>query len=271
MTIYHSSDALNKAFSMFFISSLLDFLEIEYETVEAYPTEIIEDNERRFMDYAVVIDNSYIINLEFHEGDLDEEELNRFMKYKGDTRLKSKLPVYTYIICTGNPDNSVKEYVLNKKFEYAPKIIFLSTYDADEKIAILKEKIKNKKYINKREKAFLVYIPFMRSKLSKFELVKTTCNLTMQLNMIPNNEWNRLRHCQYFLIDIFIDKSKRKELQEIIKMTGSYSSRCIENIQNEGKIEVIKNLAGEMTVKKIAQVTELDEEYVAQIIEENGF
>ena len=54
-------------------------------------------------------------------------------------------------------------------------------------------------------------------------------------------------------------------------MTGSYSSRCIEHIQNEGKIDVIKNLAGEMTVKKIAQVTELDEEYVAQIIEENGF
>ena len=58
-------------------------------------------------------------------------------------------------------------------------------------------------------------------------------------------------------------------------MSGSYTSQCIENIQNEGKlngkIEVIKNLAGEMTIKKIAQVTELDEEYVAQIIEENGF
>lgn len=58
-------------------------------------------------------------------------------------------------------------------------------------------------------------------------------------------------------------------------MGNSYASQCIENIQNEGKlngkIEVIKNLAGEMTIKKIAQVTELDEDYVAQIIEENGF
>ena len=68
MTIYHSSDALNKAFAMFFISALLDFLGIEYGSIEAYPTEIIKDNERRFMDYAVMIDGSYIINLEFHEG-----------------------------------------------------------------------------------------------------------------------------------------------------------------------------------------------------------
>lgn len=44
MSIYHSSDALNKAFAMYFISALLDFLGITYETIEAYPTEIIEDN-----------------------------------------------------------------------------------------------------------------------------------------------------------------------------------------------------------------------------------
>ena len=62
-------------------------------------------------------------------------------------------------------------------------------------------------------------------------------------------------------------------------MTGSYTSQCIENIRNEGRIEcklegkvdVIKNLAGEMTVKKIAQIVELDEEDVARIIEENNF
>ena len=58
-------------------------------------------------------------------------------------------------------------------------------------------------------------------------------------------------------------------------MNGSYARQCIENIQNEGvikgKIDVIKNLAGEMTVKKIAEVTELDEKQVQQIIDENGF
>ena len=66
-------------------------------------------------------------------------------------------------------------------------------------------------------------------------------------------------------------------------MTCSYTSQCIENIRNEGRIEgklegrlegkvdVIKNLAGEMTVKKIAQIVELDEEDVARIIEENNF
>ena len=143
MTIYHSSDALNKAFAMFFISALLDFLGIEYESIEAYPTEIIKDNERRFMDYAVIIDDSYIINLEFHDGNLSEDELNRFMKYKGDTRLKSKMYVYTYIICTGNPNKSTKEYILNNKFEYAPEIIFLSLENADEKIELIREKIKS--------------------------------------------------------------------------------------------------------------------------------
>lgn len=271
MSIYHSSDALNKAFAMYFIGALLDFLEIDYQRVEAYPTEIIKDNQRRFMDYAVIIDKSYIINLEFHEGDLGEEELNRFMKYKGDTRLKSQMPVYTYIICTGSPKKSVKEYIINEKFEYCPRIVFLSLDSADEKIKVLKEKIKNDKKLTKREKAFLVYIPFMESNLTKYELVKTTSTLTMQLNTVSQKEKNKLRHCQYFLIDIFVDKTKKRELQEIIKMNGSYASQCIENIQMEGKIDVIKNLAGEMTVKKIAQVTELDEKLVQQIIDENGF
>lgn len=54
-------------------------------------------------------------------------------------------------------------------------------------------------------------------------------------------------------------------------MNGSYASQCIENIRIEAKIDVIKNLAGEMTVKKIAQVTELDEDLVQEIIDENGF
>lgn len=223
------------------------------------------------MDYAVIVDGLYIINLEFHEGNLTEDELNRFLKYKGDTRLKSGMYVYTFILCTGNPDKSVKEYILNEKLEYAPKIIFLSLDNADEKIELIKEKIKNKEELSRYEKAFLVYIPFMGSRYTKYELVKTTCELTMQLNTISEKERNKLRHCQYFLIDIFVDKDKKQKLGEIIKMTGSYTSQCIENIQNEGKIEVIKNLAGEMTIRKIAQVTELDEDYVAQIIEENGF
>lgn len=275
MSIYHASDALNKAFAMFFISALLDFLGIEYGSIEVYPTEIIKDNERRFMDYAVIIDASYVINLEFHDGNLGEDELNRFLKYKGDTRLKSKMYVYTYIICTGNPNKSVKEYILNNKLEYAPEIVFLSLENADEKIELIREKIKNKEKLTKREKAFLVYIPFMSSSFAKEELVRNTCLLTMQLNTITEKERNRLRRCQYLLIDIFVDDDNKNEFREIIKMTGSYTSQCIENIKNEGriegKLEVIKNLASEMTVKKIAQIVELDEEDVAKIIEENDF
>ena len=60
-------------------------------------------------------------------------------------------------------------------------------------------------------------------------------------------------------------------MQKIIKTNASYASQYIENIRLEGIIDVIKNLAGEMTVKKIAEVTELDEKQICQIIKENAF
>ena len=104
--------------------------------------------------------------------------------------LDSKKLVYQCILCSADPILSKKYLPINENEKLEFDIVFTREDDADEKIKILEEIINNNKKLTSTdiEIIYLTVALFMKSKLSKSELLLKIAELTNHVEGLSSEE-----------------------------------------------------------------------------------
>ena len=187
----HLEDRSFKRLTDAFPVPMLKYLNVRHDMTKPYKTTLeITNNNKQFLDYALEISENKVIDLEFHSTVLTLDHLGRYGTYKIYLRLDSKKLVYQCILCTADPILSKKYLPINENEKLEFDIVFTREDDADEKIKILEEIINNNKKLTSTdiEIIYLTVALFMKSKLSKSELLLKIAELTNHVEGLSSEE-----------------------------------------------------------------------------------
>lgn len=170
---------------------MLKYLHVNHDRIKPYKTTLeISKNNKQFLDYVLEISENKLIDLEFHSTVLTLDHLGRYGTYKIYLRIDSKKLVYQCILCTADPISSKRQLNINENEKLEFYIVFTQEDDADEKIKILEDIINNNKKLTNTdiEIIYLTVALFMKSELSKSELLLKISELTNQIQGLSNEE-----------------------------------------------------------------------------------
>ncbi|WP_407381392.1 hypothetical protein [Methanobrevibacter sp.] len=184
-----------------------------------YKTTIeIDDDNKQFLDYVLQISEDILVDIEFHSTVLTLNHLGRYGTYKIYLRIDSKKLVYQCILCTGDPKSSKRHFCFNDEEEMNLHIVFTQEDDADEKIKILEDAISNNRRLTNTdiEIIYLTVALFMKSELTKSELILKIAELTNQVQGLTNEELYEIKSFQKVFMKKFIaeDDKLKKEIEK---------------------------------------------------------
>ncbi len=203
---------------------MLKYLHINHDRTKPYKTTLeISENCKQFLDYVLEISQNKLFDLEFHSTVLTVGHLGRYGTYKIYLRINSKKLVYQCILCTSDPNLSKKHLCINEKEKLNFDIVFTQEDDADEKIKILEDIINNNKKLTNTdiEIIYLTVALFMKSKLSKSQLLLKISELTNQVQGLSDEELYEIKLFQKAFMKKFIkdDDKLKKEIEKMISLT----------------------------------------------------
>ena len=203
---------------------MLKYLHVRHDMTKPYKTTLeISKNNKQFLDYVLEISQNKVLDLEFHSTVLTLDHLGRYGTYKIYLRIKSKKIVYQCILCTSDPKLSKKHLCINEKEKINFDIIFTQEDDADEKIKILEDIINNNRTLTNTdiEIIYLTVALFMKSKLTKSELILKISELTNQVPGLSDEELYEIKLFQKAFMKKFIpnDDKLKKEIEKMISLT----------------------------------------------------
>ena len=199
-------------------------MHINHDRTKPYKTTLeISENCKQFLDYVLEISQNKLFDLEFHSTVLTVGHLGRYGTYKIYLRINSKKLVYQCILCTSDPNLSKKHLCINEKEKLNFDIVFTQEDDADEKIKILEDIINNNKKLTNTdiEIIYLTVALFMKSKLSKSQLLLKISELTNQVQGLSDEELYEIKLFQKAFMKKFIkdDDKLKKEIEKMISLT----------------------------------------------------
>ena len=102
------------------------------------------------------------------------------------------------------------------------------------------------------------------------EIMLETCQLTNEIQTLSQGELDEIKKLQELTTLKNLDKKYHRKIAKVIEMRNSIYYEDILEYGESVKVSVIKNLINEMTINKIAQVVELSEKEVMQLIEKHN-
>ena len=175
---------------------MLKYLMVQYDRIEPCNTKIeISNDYRIFLDYVAEISDNEVLDLEFHSSVLEIFNLGYYGAYKIYLRIDSKKYVLQCILCTGDPEKSKRRLLINEDEELKLNIVFTLEDDADEKIEIMEEFIDNNRVLTSTdiEIIYLTVALYMKSKLTKSELLFKIAELTNQVKGLTDEEIHEIK------------------------------------------------------------------------------
>lgn len=203
---------------------MLKYLHVNHDRTKPYKTTLeITKNNKQFLDYVLEISENKVIDLEFHSTVLTLDHLGRYGTYKIYLRIDSKKLVYQCILCTADPISSKRQLYINENEKLEFDIVFTQEDDADEKIKILEDIINNNRTLTNTdiEIIYLTVALFMKSELSKSELLLKISELTNQVQGLSNEELYEIKLFQKAFMKKFIsdDDKLKEEIEKMISLT----------------------------------------------------
>ena len=203
---------------------MLKYLHVNHDRIKPYKTTLeISKNNKQFLDYVLEISENKLIDLEFHSTVLTLDHLGRYGTYKIYLRIDSKKLVYQCILFTADPISSKRQLNINENEKLEFYIVFTQEDDADEKIKILEDIINNNKKLTNTdiEIIYLTVALFMKSELSKSELLLKISELTNQIQGLSNEELYEIKLFQKAYMKKFIsdDDELKEEIEKMISLS----------------------------------------------------
>ena len=201
-----------EAFSIFNNRSLA-FLGIDLPPISSFlVTEIPEvETTDDMMDLNFRLEDGSILHIE-EEMNLSKRDLIRFAHY--DLRLYHyyDAPVHTVVLTPADSSSGTKVLDIGS-LQYNVLQIVLSDRDGDALLSQMRAALEKGEPVNELE---LIFLPLMKSRLTKTELLRRTIDLEKEL---PEKELrNKVRELTLILADKIVDQKILDELWEELRM-----------------------------------------------------
>ena len=248
-----------EAFSIFDNRSLA-FLGIDLPPIHSFlVTEIPEvETTDDMMDLNFRLEDGSILHLE-EEMNLSKRDLIRFAHY--DLRLFRyyDAPVHTVVLTPANSTSGTKVLDIGS-LQYNVLQIVLSDRDGDALLSQMQNALEKGEQVNELE---LIFLPLMKSELTKTELLRKTIELEKQLPI--KDIRNKVRELTLILADKIVDKKLLDELWEELRML-KVVKYAEEKGMERGKETVAKNLLSKgMDDEFVIETTGLDQSIIDKL------
>ena len=138
--------------------------------------------------------------------------------------MDSKKYVLQCILCTADPEKSKRHLLINDDEELKMDIVFTLEDNADEKIKIMEDFIDNNRVLTSTdiEIIYLTVALYMKSKLTKSELLFKIADLTNRVEGLTDDELHEIKLFQKAFMKKFIPEEDklRGELEKMISINA---------------------------------------------------
>lgn len=264
------NDKIHKLALRHYLNSFLKYWNINHKIKEIYTNELFFGYVQYFADTVIELENDKILNLEYHTGNLKEENLNTHLGYAVTIKKRYDKEVITIIIITGKLEKSKTE-LKTDQIEFKPLILSYENRNGFEKLKKLKLKIRNNQRLTETERLDLIFIPFMEDEKEIEYLIYEVIDLTNKIDYISKNEKDNIKLSQYILLNKHVENLEMKsKMKDMINMENSifdnFFDDAIEQGLEKGMEKVAINLINKnMSIEEIAEITELPVEKVEEL------
>jgi hypothetical protein len=211
---FHNYDKVFKDAFSIFNHKVLDFLGMDLPKIERFlETEFTEiETQGNRMDLNFLLEDGSILHLE-EEVSLSKNDIIRYAAYDLKLYARYGTTINTVVLCV-NKVGKTNTCIDAGSLKYSVRILDMSEKDADYKLYELKQKITDNQEINELE---IVFLPLMRSKKEKVELLKEAIELEKQLNVDINIK-EKIIAMTLVAADKMVEREQLKNIWEEIKM-----------------------------------------------------
>lgn len=217
--IQQHEDAVLKISMQFFAEELLPYLGIQGKVVSFAPTELIHlELQKLFQDFNFIMEDGTWKHFEFQSTNEGLDGLKRFRTYEAVTSYQYKVQVETYVLFSGNIKNPMTKFTEGIN-TYRIHPIIMKHKNADELLAGLEAKLKNREPVTKEELVPLVLCPLMSGKTSQKERINKAYHITHRATKVSKEYISKIEAMIYAMADKFLDAIDLEKMKEEIAMT----------------------------------------------------
>jgi hypothetical protein len=224
-------DAVFKKAMEFFKDNAVEFFGIDTKIVAPAETEIKNvDIKTNYTDYLFYTEDNNYLHFEFQTTD-KKEDIKRFLYYDASLFYKDRRKIRTVVIYSADIEDA-EIHIDAGSINYNIEAFYMKNLNGDEKLEMLKNKIRNKEKLTSDDILTLSFIPLMSSKISKSERTLEGIELA---NSIEDSEVKiKCLTLLYALFDKFGDQISKKRFKEVFSVT-----EIGKMIRDEGKAEIL--------------------------------
>jgi hypothetical protein len=254
-------DAVFKKAMEFFKDNAVEFFGINTKIVAPAETEIKNvDIKTNYTDYLFYTEDNNYLHFEFQTTD-KKEDIKRFLYYDASLFYKDRRKIRTVVIYSADIEDA-EIHIDAGSINYTIEAFYMKNLDGDEKLEMLKNKIRNNEKLTSEDILTLSFIPLMSSKLSKSERTLEGIELA---NSIEDSEVKlKCLTLLYALFDKFGDKISKKRFKEVFSVT-EIGKMIRDDGKSEGKAEILIKLLK----KKFKKLSQEYEERIKNLPSEN--
>ncbi|MBK1809490.1 DUF4351 domain-containing protein [Clostridium sp. YIM B02505] len=258
-------DAVFKKAMEFFKDNAVEFFGIDTKIVAPAETEIKNvDIKTNYTDYLFyTVDGNYL-HFEFQTTD-KKEDIKRFLYYDASLFYKDRRKIRTVVIYSADIEDA-EIHIDAGSVNYKIEAFYMKNLNGDEKLEMLKNKIRNNEKLTSEDILTLSFIPLMSSKLSKSERTLEGIELA---NSIEDSEVKlKCLTLLYALFDKFGDKISKKRFKEVFSVT-EIGKMIRDDGKSEGKAEGKTEILIKLLNKKFKKLSQEYEERIKNLPSEN--
>ncbi|MGN1147238.1 MAG: hypothetical protein ACI4TB_02375 [Lachnospiraceae bacterium] len=213
-------DKALKSASMYFGQELLPYLGIGKKILRMVPTEQIRlEAVRTLEDILFLMEDNTLAHFEFESVEVNLDDLRRFRTYDAYTGLTYKVPVITYVICSGKVSRIRSELCeAGNRYHIIP--LQMKQEDADVLFAELRSKAANGNVLTKKDLAPLLLTPLMNGKSSiRDRILGAKEILDAEGTQLQTEEKQHMEAVLYAFACKFLEKADLNAIKEVLGMT----------------------------------------------------
>jgi hypothetical protein len=264
----HKYDIIQKYTSGLFRDATLGFYGIKSAKIkELINTELpfIEVREKT-TDFVFLLEDNTYQHYEF-ESSYKKSNLVRFATYDLLLYERDGRQVSTVIIYSADVPKNAPESLKIGSLEYTPDIIMLCDYDGNAIYKELERKLKAKQELTDADMLNLLFLPLMKSDISKYELAEKSIELAKTIKDEKKQDICIVSTVAF--MEKYLTETEMKKLWEMIKMTRAveiFLEEAVKETEKKKAVEIAtKMLRKNKPIEEIIEFTELTEKEIKDI------
>jgi transcriptional regulator with XRE-family HTH domain len=258
----HKYDIIQKYTIGLFRDATLEFYGIKTAKIkELINTEIpVIEVRDKDTDFVFLLEDNTYQHFEF-ESSYKKSNLIRFATYDLYLHERDGRQVNTVIIYSADVPKDAPESLKIGSLEYEPDIIMLCDYDGNTIYAKLEAKLRAGKELTDADMLNLLFLPLMRSTVSKYELAKKSIELAKTIE--DDRKRDICIASTVAFMEKYLTEDEQKRILEVIRMT-----KIVDMIITDEMLEVAKKAIRKgLSLEDIADLTNLDINIIQEIQE----